>query len=195
MYDHNSLLGPACRVTMTAVSTGAVGAGRRDRSGQAFRYEETARFITDLVDNGTLIPGARVPSLREITRQRGVSLSTALQAYRALEDRGILQARPQSGFYVAKGAPLLLQTPAISTPPGRPTTVAVSGVVPKFLEYAGDPNLLPLGCAIPDAELLAAGRLDRFLARAARAKGADYNKYNGPKGDPRLPREVAPRAL
>src|SRR5262245_5433053 len=195
MYDHNSLPGRASRATMTAVGTRTVGGGRGARSARAYRYEETARFITDLVDNGTLIPGARVPSLREITRQRRVSLSTALQAYRALEDRGVLQARPQSGFYVAKRAPILSQTPAITKPPGKPTTVAVSGVVPKFLEYAGDPNLLPLGCAIPDAELLAAGRLDRFLARAARAKGVDYNKYTAPKGDLRLRREIARRAL
>src|SRR5262245_29561384 len=62
-----------CRVTMPAVKTDVVRAGRRDRSGRAYRYEETARFITDLVNNGTLIPGARVPSLREITRQRRVS--------------------------------------------------------------------------------------------------------------------------
>jgi DNA-binding transcriptional MocR family regulator len=168
---------------------------RGGRSARAYRYEETARFITDLVDGGTLVPGARVPSLRAITRQRGVSLSTALQAYRTLEDRGVLQARPQSGFYVAKGAPILLGTPAISKPPERPATIAVSGVIPKLLEYATDPHLVPLGCAIPDAGLLAAGRLDRFLARAARAKGASYNKYTVPKGDPRLRREIARRAL
>ena len=180
---------------MTAVKTRTARGGRRDRSARAYRYEETARFITDLVDGGTLVPGSRVPSLRAITRQRGVSLSTALQAYRALEDRGVLQARPQSGFYVAKGAPILLEPPAISKPPAGPATVAVSGAIPKLLEYATDPRLLPLGCAIPDAELLAAGRLDRFLARAARAKGADYNKYTVPKGDPRLRREIARRAL
>jgi DNA-binding transcriptional MocR family regulator len=172
-----------------------IGGGRPARVAPAYRYEATARFITDLVDNGTLIPGTRAPSLRQITKQRGVSLSTALQAYRALEDRGILQARPQSGFYVAKGAPVLLETPAISKPPGRPTTVAVSGVIPKLLEYAADPDLVPLGCAIPDAELLAAGRLDRFLARAARVEGGEYNTYTVPKGDPRLRREIARRAL
>src|SRR5262245_17657597 len=142
---------------------GARMSGER-RAARAYRYEETARFITDLVDNGTLIPGARAPSLREITKRRGVSLSTALQAYRALEDRGVLQARPQSGFYVAKGAPVLLETPSISRPPARATTVAVGGVVSKLLEYATNPDLVPLGCAIPDAKLLAAGRLDRFLA-------------------------------
>jgi DNA-binding transcriptional MocR family regulator len=172
-----------------------IGRGRRARLAPAYRYEETARFITDLVNNGALSPGARVPSLRQITKQRGVSLSTALQAYRALEDRGILQARPQSGFYVAKGGPILLETPTISRPPGRATTVAVSGVVPQLTEYAADPDLVPLGCAIPDAELLAAGRLDRFLARAARMKGVDYNTYTVPKGDPRLRREIARRAL
>jgi len=178
-----------------ALDTRTAREGRRVRSTRPYRYEETARFITDLVDNGTLIPGARVPSLRQITKQRGVSLSTALHAYRALEDRGVLQARPQSGFYVAKGAPILLETPTISRPPGRATTVAVSGVVSKLLEYAADPDLVPLGCAIPNAELLAAGRLDRFLARAARVKGVVYNTYTVPKGDPRLRREIARRAL
>ena len=176
------------------MATRSAGEGRA-RSERALRYEETARFITDLVDHGTLIPGARAPSLRQLTRQRRVSLSTALQAYRVLEDRGILQARPQSGFYVAKGAPILLETPTISRPPLRATAVSVSGVAAKLLEYAADPDLVPLGCAIPDAELLAAGGLDRFLARAARGKGVDYNVYTLPKGDPRLRREIARRAL
>src|SRR5262250_414875 len=113
---------------MDGVKTRTVDEGRRDRSARAYRYEETAQFITDLVDSGTLIPGSRVPSLREITRQRRVSLSTALQAYRALEDRGVLQARPQSGFYVARGAPVSIEIPAISRPPERATSVSVSGV-------------------------------------------------------------------
>src|SRR5262245_31580251 len=145
MYDHNSLPGRASRATMTAVGTRTVGGGRGARSARAYRYEETARFITDLVDNGTLIPGARAPSLREITRQRRVSLSSALQAYRALEDRGVLQARPQSGFYVAKRAPILLETPAVSKPPGRPTTAAAAGVAATSLADGRDPARVPLG--------------------------------------------------
>jgi DNA-binding transcriptional MocR family regulator len=159
------------------------------------RYEELAGFITSLVDNGTLRVGSRAPSLRQISRQRQASVSTALQAYRLLEDRGVLEARPQSGFYIAKGAAISLPTPAMSKPPGRATSVAVSGVVLKLLEHAADPLLVPLGCAIPSAELLAAGRLDRFLARAARVKGNDYNVYTVPKGDPRLRQEIARRAL
>src|SRR5262249_21335591 len=177
-----------------AVDARTAGRGRRVRPTRRYRYEETARFVTDLVDRGTLIPGARVPSLRQITKQRGVSLSTALQAYRALEDRGILQARPQSGFYVAKGAPILLETPTMSRPPGRATTVAVSGVVPKLLEYAADPDLVPLGCAIPKAELLASAAGP--LPCAGRAgEGCRLQHVYRPQGGPTAaPRDRSPRA-
>lgn len=65
------------------------------------RYEQLADLIVDMIDNGTLAPGMRLPSVRAISEQHGLSISTVLQAYRWLEDRGVLVARPQSGFYVA----------------------------------------------------------------------------------------------
>jgi DNA-binding transcriptional MocR family regulator len=164
------------------------------RENPVYRYEELAVFITGLVDDGTLTAGARVPSLRQISKQRRISLSSALQAYRLLEDCGVLEARPQSGYYVARGR-VSLREPTITKPSGRATNVAVSGIVLKLLEYAADPGLVPLGCAIPSTKLLASGRLDRFLARAARVNGVDHNVYTVPKGDPRLRQEIARRAL
>ncbi len=165
------------------------------RANPEHRYEELAAFITGLVSEGTLAPGARAPSLRAISRQKRISLSTALQAYRLLEDRGVLEARPQSGYYVARGGTVAREAPSVSKPPARASTVTVSGVVSKLLDFAADPKLVPLGCAIPDAELLAAGKLDRFLARAARLKGVAYNTYSVPKGDLNLRQEIARRAL
>lgn len=160
-----------------------------------FRYEDVANVIAGLVDSGTLPPGSRAPSLREISKQQRVSLSTALAAYRLLEDRGVLEARPQSGHYVASRAALRLETPAISNPPGRPAPVVISATLLKLMEYSVDPRYVPLGGAIPSAELLAAARLDRFLARAARTKGMSYNTYSEPKGELRLRQEIARRAV
>jgi DNA-binding transcriptional MocR family regulator len=160
-----------------------------------FRYEELAGFITGLVDEGTLAPGARVPSLRQISKTQRISLSAALQAYRLLEDRGVLEARPQSGYYVARRPLQTLAAPGPSRPPARARSVAVSALVVQLLECAANPQLVPLGCAIPSAELLAAGRLDRFLSRAARVKGVEYNVYTVPQGDLRLRQELARRAL
>lgn len=159
------------------------------------RYEQLAGFIAGLVENGALRPGMRAPSLRRIAAQHDASLSTALQAYRLLEDRGVLEARPKSGFYVSSGGKVSLERPAVSKPPKKAAKVAVSGGVLDLLEHAANPALVPLGCAIPSAELLAAGRLDRFLARAARTKGTDYNVYTEPRGDAALRGEIARRAL
>src|SRR5487761_323142 len=160
----------------------------------AYRYQELADFITRLVDGGTLLPGSRVPSLRQISRDRGISLSTALQAYRLLEDRGVIEARPQSGFYVAREARARLDAPSISKPTPTPRAVAQSAVALRLFEYASDPSLVPLGCAVPSTELLAAGGLGRHLARAARVHGIDHNRYTVPKGDLALRRELARRA-
>ena len=160
-----------------------------------YRYREVAHFITTLVDNGTLPPGTRAPSLRQICRQQRISLSTAVQAYRLLEDHGVLEARPQSGYYVAADRAGSLKTPAISRPSATPVTVSVSALRLELLEHARDPTLVPLGSAIPGPELLAAGRLDRFLARAARIKGRESNIYTEPRGDARLRQEIARRAV
>ena len=146
---------------------------------EAYRYEELAHFITTLVDVGTLMPGARAPSLRSISRERKVSMATAMQAYRLLEDRGVLEARPQSGFYVAHREPAR-QPPKTSRPPARATSVSVSGVIVKLLEHASDPKLVPLGCAIPGSDLLDAGRLDRHLARTAREQGRRLQHLHRP---------------
>src|SRR4051812_29844452 len=160
----------------------------------AFRYEALAGFVTELIHRGTLLPGSRVPSLREISRQRGASVTTALHAYRLLEDRGVIEARPQSGYYVTHRL-REIDAPSTSKPSAKPLDIAVPAVMLQLLEHAANPKLVPLGCAIPSPQLLASGRLDRCLARAARVSGAKNNVYTPPRGDATLRREIARRAL
>jgi DNA-binding transcriptional MocR family regulator len=167
----------------------------RENDVTGFRYQELARQIAELVEGGTLTPGMRVPSIRSVAARHEMSISTALQAYRLLEDRGILEARPKSGFYVAQGAARNRRTPALSTPGTVPARVAITSGVLELHEYASRPELVPLGCAIPSTEILAAGRLDRFLARAARVKGARYNTYIEARGEESLRSEICRRAL
>ena len=53
-------------------------------------YVELADSLQTLVEQGTLRPGHRVPSVRIMSRQRDVSIATVLQAYTVLENRGFL---------------------------------------------------------------------------------------------------------
>ena len=160
-----------------------------------FRYEDVVGFVASLINRGALPVGARAPSLRQICKQRRVSLATAVRAYGVLEDRGLLEARPQSGYYVASNDASSLPTPGLTQPRAGATVVEVSTLWVQLLEHASDPKLAPLGCAVPSASLLKAGRLDRFLSRAARVKGVASNIYTVPRGDPKLRREIARRAL
>lgn len=159
------------------------------------RYERLADFIVGMIDHGTLTPGMRLPSVRAISETHGLSISTVLQAYRWLEDRGVLVARPQSGFYVATTQGGTLALPSSSRPRTKASTVSISGAVTALLEHASNSALVPLGCAVPDAALLQSPRLDLALARAARQHGARYNVYGAPRGDLRLRREISRRAM
>src|SRR6516164_10930434 len=63
-------------------------------------YLKVARQIEQQIRKGALQVGDRVPSIRGLRRQQGVSVSTVLQAYFWLENQGWIEPRPQSGFYV-----------------------------------------------------------------------------------------------
>ena len=65
-------------------------------------YQEIADRLATLIRQGTYPPGARIPSVRQTSEQQGVSISTVLQAYSLLESRGLIEARPQSGYYVRR---------------------------------------------------------------------------------------------
>ena len=63
-------------------------------------YLQVAHQIESQIRKGALRVGDKVPSIRGLRRQQGVSISTVLQAYFWLENQGWIEPRPQSGFYV-----------------------------------------------------------------------------------------------
>lgn len=160
-----------------------------------YGYEKLATFITSLVDRGIYLKGSKVPSLREISKQHEVSLSTATQAYHLLEDKGILESRPKSGFFVSNRSLTPLNRPQIAAINNAPTMVTNSQIFLEMLEHAANPKFAPFGCAIPSAQILSAHKLDRALARAARVSGINNNIYSIPKGELKLRQQIALRAL
>src|SRR5271163_3980835 len=89
-------------------------------------YVQIAETLVQQVAAGALRPGDRAPSLRQLSQQRSVSVSTALQAYLWLENRGYLEARPQSGFYVRTPYAKLIPEPQAETGQSRPATMGTN---------------------------------------------------------------------
>ena len=73
-------------------------ADRRNEIADAVRQ----RIISGL-HLGTLTPGVRLPSTREIADEFGVAPRTVMSAYRLLEVEGLVELRERSGIYVAAG--------------------------------------------------------------------------------------------
>src|SRR5262247_2576033 len=110
-------------------------------------YLKVARQIEGQIRKGALNVGDRVPSIRGMKRQQGVSVSTVLQAYFWLENQGWIEPRPQSGFYVRVPYAEMVPEPEFQTERSVPTEVGVSDLLYEVVTSIGDPGKLPLGAA------------------------------------------------
>jgi DNA-binding transcriptional MocR family regulator len=157
-------------------------------------YEQVAERIQGLIQEGTLQPGDRLPSVRKLHQQLAVSVSTVLEAYRLLEDRGSIYARPQSGYYVK---PTALKQPDEPTPSKPPWQVCSVDTSLAFMVYAAirHPNAIKLGSAIPSPDLLPLASLNRLLGQAIRSQPEIIHAYEVPSGCETLRHEIAKRLI
>ena len=156
-------------------------------------YEQVAAHVEALVQHGSLRPGDRVPSLRVLRRQHGVSLATVVRAYRELEARGVIEARPQSGFF-ARSRPPVAREPAPPRESVASMPASVDALVGRLYDMIRDPNCVPLGAAVPAPSILPMERLNATLAGIARTAGARGATYESSAGPLALRRQLAKRA-
>jgi DNA-binding transcriptional MocR family regulator len=157
-------------------------------------YVELARSLEQLIEQGTLRAGHRVPSVRRMSLQRDVSISTVLQAYTLLENRGWIEARPQSGYYVRPRLPLDVPEPRMAKPMAARVTSA-STISPRRCSRSRDPSTCPFGAACPHHSLFPTKKLARILAAVGRNDPALLGRYAMNWAYEPLAREIARRYL
>ncbi len=160
-------------------------------------YQEVAGGIARLIDQGTYRRGERIPSVRALSRQMGVSLATVLAAYGVLEDHGVIEARPQSGYYVlARSA--VPEVGTVSEPPSSavvPTPLSIGRICTMLMGDPRNRDLVPLGAAIPDPDLLPVDKLTRALGSVTRRQRAQSVLYDSLPGHKGLRMQIARRCL
>ena len=130
-------------------------------------YLAVAEDLAQLIGAGGLKAPDRVPSVRELARQRRVSITTAVASLRELEQRGLIEARPKSGFFVARRRPPPA-TPEQMELPKRARLAGTQAALKKLAEASLDPGLARLGQALPDPALFPERALRASLIRAVR---------------------------
>ena len=155
-------------------------------------YQRIAQQLAEDIQNGVYRPGERVPSVRKLSTQKGVSHATVLQAYATLEDQGLIHARPQSGYYVH-------QTPALTAPKPQiakveaPCAVTRSSIISEILSQARREGVIPLGAAVPASEYLPLRALHQQMSKITRFHSHKAFSYTFSPGFEPLRRQVAIR--
>lgn len=155
-------------------------------------YQQIAERLRRQIINGTYRCGERVPSVRRLADQADVSMATVIEAYRLLEDDGVIEARPQSGYYV-RASKVLPAEPAISKPSGRPTQVNINALAHEVLQAANSPEIVQLGVATPHPDFLPVASLNRMAAATLRKHAIEVTRYDFPPGRHELRVQIARR--
>jgi len=131
------------------------------------RYEKLAGELEGMMASGALRHGDRLPSVRRLSQERRLSVSTVVQALRQLEDRGLVEARPQSGYFVRRSVPQRAE-PAQRITPETAVPVDVTQRLVRVLQAGCKPLVAPLAAALPAPSLLPVAALQRLYAGVAR---------------------------
>lgn len=158
------------------------------------RYEVLADDLAASIAAGQLRPGDRLPSVREASQNRGVSPSTVFEAYYLLEARGLIEARPRSGYFVSQAA-ISQPEPDASDPLAEERSVEVSELVFQVLGLARNRAVVPLGSAFPSPTLFPFDKLALALGKAARGLDPWRTVEDLSPGSAELRRQIGLRYL
>ena len=154
-------------------------------------YQQLAGYLGEQITLGVFAPGERIPSVRRLRDQHGVSVTTVVEACRVLEDQGLVRARPKSGYFVQRRRPK--REPDVPPSSSRARRVDRSLAMDINLGI-GNPQHPTLGAAVQGPELMPISALNRLLAQANRLHPTACHSYDAPPGSLELRRAVARRS-
>ncbi len=123
------------------------------------RYQHLATLLAEQNEQGLYRHGEKLPSVRSLSQEHGVSISTVQQAYQTLETMKLITPQPRSGYFVAqrKAQP---PVPPMTRPVQRPVEITQWDQVLDMLEAHSDSDTVKqkhAGCRNAEPETALAG--------------------------------------
>jgi DNA-binding transcriptional MocR family regulator len=162
-------------------------------------YETLAADFSSLIAQGVIQEGERIPSVRQTSQHHKLSISTVIRAFLLLESQGVIESRPQSGYFVRKRPILPAPAADVAAPPALSDLTSapeldITTLVLSTLRSI-DQGSIPLGSPYPDPAPYPWLKLNQY----AHSIGRRYPHWNMmgdlPPGNPELIRQIARRHL
>ena len=152
-------------------------------------YERLFSTISEQIEKGYFQVNQKLPSIRDMSQQHNVSISTVQEAYRLLEDMGLAIVRPKSGYYVKPVQPHNL-LPDISRPNQKPVKVDNWDEVLTLSSTENHHGFLAFGRGTPETQLSTLKPLQRIHLDIAKYQPhAIYHSKSG-KGSQALRKQI-----
>lgn len=159
------------------------------------KYIDVSDRIEKLIENGVLKVGDKLLSVRALSKEQGISLSTAFQSYYHLESKGLIEARPQSGYYVKFSREHVLDLPKAGDPPDDAVPVSIDEMISSVYHDLNSEKLIHFSLGVPSIELLPAAKLTKSVMQAIRDSKTSCMQYEHIQGNLTLRRQIARQAF
>jgi DNA-binding transcriptional MocR family regulator len=148
-------------------------------------YRQIVNQVREQIRIGTLRDGSRLPPVRQLAAECGLTRLTVHSAYAELQAEGLVESHVGRGTYVTAGAPAV---PPIERP-AQPAPWISQGILANLLGRGELGDLLSFAQAFPAPETYPARELGRALQAALTEQGV--LGYGHIQGEPELREEVA----
>src|ERR1700749_3846138 len=117
-------------------------------------YLQVAEGLEKLIGDETLKIGDKLPSVRVLSEEYGISMGTAFQAYYHLEGKGLIESRPKSGYYVRFNFRRMPGLPRVTEPEPVTVEVSVQEMIATVFNDITAEDLVNFSIAAPPMSLL-----------------------------------------
>lgn len=156
-------------------------------------YLQVADGLEKMISEDVLKIGDKLPSVRMLSDEYGISMGTAFQAYYHLEGKGLIESRPKSGYYVRFSQRRFRELPRIVQPEMLSHEVSVKEMIASIYGDIASPNdkVINFALAVPDVSLLPAAKLNKSVTHVLRHHKDHCISYETPQGNPELRKQIA----
>ncbi len=154
-------------------------------------YQEVADRIEQLIEKQSLKVGDKLLSVRSLSKEQGISLSTAFQAYYHLESKGLIEARPQSGYYVKFSPQHTFEVPTCCEPIDEALPVSLDEMITSVYYDLRSAKLTSFSLGAPHFSLLPAAKLKKSVMHSLNNSADSCLGYEHIQGNEQLRKQIA----
>lgn len=160
-----------------------------------FIYHQIASGIAGQIKSGILKAGDRLPSVRVLCQEHGISMNTAKRVFLELEYQSLVDSKPQSGYFVSRLPYMKSPLPEVSRPSLIANEHEPDELINKVYANMGRKDLTLFSIGVPSGDLLPLAKLKKEIVLASRELKEGGSEYESIQGNIKLRQMIAFRSL